>query len=75
MDNKFPKIEINDIIEVFGNEELRFFCNDECEQFDGIVHPDEDYEFEEKDITKVWRQVNGDDFVCIYKRVKELQNA
>lgn len=72
--NKFPKLEPNDIIEVHGNEELRFFCNDECEQFDGIVHPDEDNEFKEEDITKVWRpQVHGDGFVCIYKRTKELK--
>lgn len=63
----FPKIQMDDIIEIYNDTEMRFFCNDECEQFDGIVHPDEDWEFKEEDITRVWRQI-GEDFICIYKR-------
>ena len=38
---------MNDFIEVLSNKEMRFFLNDEFEQFDGIIHPDEDYEFKE----------------------------
>lgn len=63
----FPIIQMDDIIEVDNDSEMRFFCNDECEQFDGIVHPDEDWEFKEEDITRVWRQI-GEDYICIYKR-------
>ena len=29
--SEFPNIEPYDIIEVFGNPEMRFVCNDECE--------------------------------------------
>lgn len=63
----FPIIQMGDIIEVNNNIEMRFVCNDECEQFDGIVHPDEDWEFEEENITRVWRQID-EDYICIYKR-------
>lgn len=63
----FPTIQYLDIIEVYNDAEMRYLCNDECEQFDGIVHPDEDSEYKEEDITRVWRQV-GDDYKCIYKR-------
>lgn len=63
----FPTIQTDDIIEVYDDTEMRFFCNDECEQFDGIVHPDEDLEFKEEDVTRVWRQ-EGEDYICIYKR-------
>lgn len=61
------QIQYLDIIEVYNNEEMRFLCNDECEQFDGIVHPDEDSEYKVEDVTRVWRQV-GEDYKCIYKR-------
>lgn len=66
----FPKLQMNDFIEVGGNKELRFFLNDEYEQFDRIIHPDEDYEFKEEDITEVWRQVDSDTFKCIYRKAK-----
>lgn len=61
------QIQYLDIIEVYNDAEMRFLCNDECEQFDGIVHPDEDSEYKVEDVTKVWRQV-GEDYKCIYKR-------
>ena len=66
----FLKLKMNDFIEVSGNKEMRFFLNDEYEQFDGIIHPDEDYEFKEEDITEVWRQVDNDTFKCIYRKSK-----
>lgn len=65
----FPKLQLNDFIEVYGNKEMRFFLSDEYAQIDGIVYPDEDYEFKEKDITEVWRQVDNDTFKCIYKKM------
>ena len=65
---EFPKLQMNDFIEVSNNKEMRFFLNDEFEQFDGIVHPDEDYEFKEEDITEVWRQIDSDTFKCIFKK-------
>ena len=61
------QIQYLDIIEVYNDAEMRFLCNDECEQFDGIVHPDEDSEYKVEDVTRVWRQV-GEDYICIYKR-------
>ena len=61
------QIQYLDIIEVYNDVEMRFLCNDECEQFDGIVHPDEDSEYKVEDVTRVWRQV-GEDYKCIYKR-------
>ncbi len=61
------QIQYLDIIEVYNDAEMRFLCNDECEQFDGIVHPDEDSEYKVEDVTRVWRQV-GEDYKCIYKR-------
>lgn len=61
------RIQYLDIIEVYNDAEMRFLCNDECEQFDGIVHPDEDSEYKVEDVTRVWRQV-GEDYKCIYKR-------
>lgn len=61
------QIQYLDIIEVYNDAEMRFLCNDECEQFDGIVHPDEDSEYKAEDVTRVWRQV-GEDYKCIYKR-------
>lgn len=63
----FPDIQYLDIIEVYNDAEMRYLCNDECEQFDGIVHPDEDSEYKVEDVTRVWRQV-GEDYKCIYKR-------
>lgn len=61
------QIQYLDIIEVYNDAEMRFLCNDECEQFDGVVHPDEDSEYKVEDVTRVWRQV-GEDYKCIYKR-------
>ena len=61
------QIQYLDMIEVYNDAEMRFLCNDECEQFDGIVHPDEDSEYKVEDVTRVWRQV-GEDYKCIYKR-------
>lgn len=61
------QIQYLDIIEVYNDAEMRFLCNDECEQFDDIVHPDEDREYKVEDVTRVWRQV-GEDYKCIYKR-------
>jgi hypothetical protein len=46
---------------------MRYLCNDECGQYDGIVYPDEDCEYKEEDVTRVWRQV-GEDYKCIYKK-------
>ena len=66
----FPKLKMNNFIEVLSNKEMRFFLNDEFEQFHGIIHPDEDYEFKEEDITEVWRQVDNDTFKCIYRKSK-----
>lgn len=63
----FPEIQYLDIIEVYNDAEMRYLCNDECKQFDGIVHPDEDSEYKVEDVTRVWRQV-GEDYKCIYKR-------
>ena len=63
----FPEIQYLDIIEVYNDAEMRYLCNDECEQFDGIVHQDEDSEYKVEDVTRVWRQV-GEDYKCIYKR-------
>lgn len=67
----FPKLQIDDFIEVYGLKEMRFFLNDEYGQYDGIVHPDEDYEFNEEDITEVWRQVDNDTFKCIYRKAEK----
>lgn len=68
MDNNFPKLQMNDIIEVYGDTDMRFFCNDEFGQHDdGRIQPNEDLEFNVTDITRVWRQ-KGDDYICIYKR-------
>ena len=64
----FPKLQMSDFIEVYGNKEMRIFLNDEYEQFDGIIHPDEDYEFKEEDITEIWIQVDDDTFKCIYRK-------
>ena len=68
--NTFPKLQMGDFIEVYGNKEMRFFLNDEFGHYDGKVQPDEDYEFKEEDVTEVWRQVDSDTFKCIYKREK-----
>lgn len=66
--NKFPLLQMGDIIEVYNDDDMRYFCNDEFGQHeDGRAQPDEDCEFQEKDITRVWRQF-GDDFICIFKR-------
>lgn len=58
--DKLKNIEPYDIIEVFGNPEMRFVCNDECEiiieEDRQVIHPDEDYEFELDKVTKVWRE-------------------
>ena len=62
-----PKLQPGDIIELYGNEELRYFCNDNVEQFDDIVHPDEDEEFYVEQISRVWR-LEEDTYICIYKR-------
>ena len=64
---RFPRLQMDDIIEVYNDTEMRFFCNDEFGQYNGKVQPDEDFEFKEEDVTRVWRQV-GDDYICIYKR-------
>lgn len=64
----FPKLQPTDFIEVFGDREMRFFCTDECEQFENVVHPDEDYEFKQEDITSVWRQVDNRTYKCIYRK-------
>jgi hypothetical protein len=64
----FPKLQPTDFIEVFGDNEMRFFCTDECEQFENVVHPDEDYEFKQEDITRVWRQVDNHTYKCIYRK-------
>lgn len=61
------QIQYLDIIEVYNDEEMRYLCNDECGQSDGIVYPDEDSEYKVEDVTRVWRQV-GEDYKCIYKR-------
>lgn len=68
--SSFVKLQPYDIIEVGWNEELRIVCDDEVEQFDGIVHPNCDLEFEEDHITRVWRLFD-DDYLCIYRRVKD----
>jgi flavorubredoxin len=65
----FPRLQMDDIIEVYNDTEMRFFCNDEFGQHeDGRIQPDEDWEFKEEDVTRVWRQVEGEDYKCIYKR-------
>lgn len=64
----FPSLQMSDIIEVYNDTEMRFFCNDEFGQHeDGRIQPDEDFEFKEEDVTRVWRQM-GEDYICIYKR-------
>lgn len=70
MQEKFPELNVGDIIELWGDPEMRFCCNDECEAFNGIVHPDEDNEFKVEDITRVWSQ-KGDDLICVYKRERK----
>lgn len=62
---RLPKLQPEDIIELFDNPELRYLCTDHVEQFDDIVHPDVDHEFEQKDISRVWR-LQGNDYICIY---------
>lgn len=67
-DNKFPALQMGDIIEVYNDDDMRFFCNDEFGQHeDGRVQPDEDCGFREEDVTRVWRQL-GEDYICIFKR-------
>lgn len=66
--NVFPNLQLHDFIEVHSNKEMRFFLTDEWEQFDGIIHPDEDFEFVEEDVSEVWRQVDNDTFKCIYRK-------
>ena len=62
-----PKLLPGDIVELHYLEECRFMCNDNVEQFDNIVHPDEDEEFYVEQISRVWR-LEEDTFKCIYKR-------
>ena len=69
----FPKLQMDDFIEVFGIKEMRFFLNDEFEQYDGIIHPDEDHEFKEKDITEVWRCIDCETYKCIYRREEDCE--
>ena len=64
----FPKLQMGDIIQIGYDKEMRFFLNDEYEQFDGVVHPNEDYEFTEEQIIEVWRQVDDDTFKRIYRK-------
>lgn len=73
-EGKLPELQMGDIIEVYNDTEMRFFCNDEFGQHeDGRIQPDEDWEFKEEDVTRVWRQVEGEDYKCIYKRVILLE--
>lgn len=66
--NDFPILQMGDIIEVYNDDDMRFFCNDEFGQHeDGRVQPDEDWEFRQDNITRVWRQ-SGEDYICIFKR-------
>ncbi len=67
---EFPELQIGDFITICNNTEMRYFLTDEFEQFDGIVHPDEDYEFKERYITEVWRQTSDSTFEKIFKRYK-----
>lgn len=68
--DKFPKLQPGDIIELYQNEELRYFCNDEVEQFDDIIHPDEDGEFKQVNVSRVWR-LTEDTYYCIFKKSRE----
>lgn len=63
----FPTIQYLDIIEVYNDAEMRYLCNGEYGQSDGVVYPDEDSTYKVEDVTRVWRQV-GEDYKCIYKR-------
>ena len=67
-EKEFPRLQLHDFVEVGGNKEMRFFLTDKWEQFDGIIHPDEDFEFTEESVSEVWRQVDKDTFKCIYRR-------
>ena len=62
-----PKLLPGDIVELHYLEECRFICNDNVEQFDNIVHPDEDEEFYADQISRIWR-LKEDTYNCIYKR-------
>ena len=66
---EFPKLQPGDIIELHYLEECRFMCNDEVEQFDGIIHPDEDDEFYQEQVSRVWR-LTEDTYYCIFKKSK-----
>ena len=67
MIKNFPK-ELNEgyIIELYNNPELMFICNDECEFFGDIVHPDEDHEFKQYEVSHIWKR-DGDNYILIYK--------
>ena len=70
--SEFPNIEPYDIIEVFGNPEMRFVCNDECEVIiekdRQVIHPDEDYEFDLNKVTRVWREGNFGNYNLIWRK-------
>ena len=70
---ELPKLQPEDIIELFFNPELRYICDDEVEQFENIVHPDGDNEFEQNHISRVWR-LQEDNYICVYKKV-EIKGA
>ena len=46
---------------------IEYICNDKVEQFDDIVHPNEDDEFYQCQVSRIWR-LQEDTYICIYKR-------
>ena len=69
---EFINIEPYDIIEIGNNPEMRFLCNDECEVIiekdRQVIHPDEDFEFELKRVTKVWRENCQNNYMLIWRK-------
>ena len=70
----FPT-ELNeaDIIELYNNPVFLFVCNDRCEVFDDIIHPDEDHEFNQIEVSRIWKR-DGNNYILIYEKedVSEL---
>ena len=64
----FPtELNEGDIIELYNNPVLLFICNDKCEVFDDIIHPDEDREFGQIEVSHIWKR-DGNDYILIYEK-------
>lgn len=62
----FPKrLSEGDVIELYNNPEFIYGCNDECEVYGDIVHPDEDREFKQSEVSRIWKR-DGNNYILIY---------